>query len=168
MRLFKFLFMGSVALLLFLVLAGCGGSGSGTIAEGYGDITSLDTVLGNGAYADKMIGLRAYKDGWVCVDMISSEVDSYLIAWEGSADDFDDVTFIGEDDDSGDYDPDARLVFPVYDGEYFSVKFTTYGSNDFGSYYYRVHYVDADYYTSTRKSSDKKPLTREGLRDVVK
>ncbi|MHB0937339.1 MAG: hypothetical protein ACYC6A_13210 [Armatimonadota bacterium] len=168
MRFFKFLLLGSLGLLLFLVLAGCAGSGSGTIAEGYGDITSFDTELLNGAHADKLIGLRAYKDGWVCVDMKSDEVDSLVMAWEGSASDFDDDTWIGEDDESGDYGYDARLVFPVYDGMYFSLKFTTYGANDFGSYYYRVHYVDSDDFLSTRSKSEKKPLTREEMRDLVK
>lgn len=168
MRLFKFLFLGSVALLLFLGLAGCAGSGSGTIAEGYGDITSLDTELSNGAYADKLLGLRAYKDGWICVDMISDEVDSFVIAWAGSADDFDDDTFIDENDDADDATNDAKLIFWVEDGEYFSLKFTTYGANDFGSYYYRVHYVDSDYILSTKSSSDKPPLTREQMRDLVK
>ena len=167
MRLFTSLFLGSVALLLCFGLAGCGGSGSRTIAEGYGDITSLDTELANGAHADKLLGLRAYKDGWVCVDMISNEVDSYIIAWEGSASDFEYDTFIEENDDADDYTHDARVVFPVYDGQYFSVKFTTYGPNDFGSYYYRVHYVDSDYYTSTRSNPDKPPLSREGLQDLV-
>lgn len=167
MRLFTSLLLGGVALLLLFGLAGCGGGGgSEIIAEGYGDITRFDTELNDGAHADKLLGLRAYKDGWVCVDMISSEVDSFVVAWWGSASDFVYDTFIGEDDDGGD-NLNARLVFPVYKDMYFSLKFTTYGPDDFGSYYYRVHYVDSDDYTSTRSNPDKEPPSLEGLRDLA-
>jgi len=170
MRFIKYLCASCAAVFLFLGLGGCGG-GFGydynLIAEGTGQITSLDAELQSGAHCDKMLGLRTERDGWICIDMTSYEVDPYVLAWVGSEPDFTDDTYIGSNDDISDYDSDARLVFPCYEGMYFSVKFTTYGANDFGSYYYRIHHVNSWYAATSQANPAKKALSLESYRTLA-
>jgi|GEM_PF-2556216 len=165
MRYITFLSLAGAAALLLLGLAGCSGGINNTLAEGYESITSLDTPLESGAHAD-VIHFTARKDGWICIDMISAEVDSLIIAWWGGANDFDDETYIDMDDDGGDQEFDARLVFRCYGGYTYSCKFTTFGADDFGDYYYRVHHVNSPY-TMTKASKPVKPaLSLSSLRTL--
>jgi hypothetical protein len=166
MRFITFLSLTGAAVLLFLGLAGCSGGGYRTITEGYGSITPYDIPLANGAYADTM-HFTALQEGWICIDMMSDEVDSLVITWWGSAADFTDETFIGMDDDGGDQEFDARLVFPSYRGYSYSCKFTTFGPDDFGTYSYRIHHVRSPYRSTAKAPATAKlPLALSSYRTL--
>ena len=126
-----------------MVFSGCGGSDKGfnpVIKSGDGSITSSDTPLADGSYGDT-IHFTTERAGVVIVSMSSSDVDSYVVVWSGSADDYTSYTLIGEDDDSG-IGLDSLFGFLASANSTYTVRFCTSGASDFGPYKYLISYGD--------------------------
>lgn len=127
--------------LLLLVLSGCGGGGGGNPLNirNSGDLTFSDGRNNDGSLYDNYT-FRATRDGWIQVTMSSTELDSYIVVYEGQ----DEGKQVGYDDDSGS-DGDAIFVFWAYGGETFTAKFTTYGSGAItGHYKYSIKEITGD------------------------
>jgi hypothetical protein len=97
------------------------------------------------------------KTGRYAVEMTSSDVDSYIVVWAGDASDFTESTWIGSDDDSGS-GLDARVTFDARAGATYSVRFTTHGADDFGSYDWMISETSSRVAEPEDGSASGKPL----------
>jgi len=138
----KCLVIGCVSLLLLFTLLGCGGSSENNlIQQGSSYLSSTDIHTVDGSYAEDL-QFQAKKDGYIQVDMMSSDLDSYIVVWNGTAADPDASTLIGNNDDGG-VGHNARLIFASSRGAYYTCRFTTFRGGFSGSYDYSVSQVNA-------------------------
>lgn len=162
----------TAASLAVALVAGCGSDSTTRRVDTTrtGTLTTASRLNVDGSRAD-VVQFRATRDGYVRVTMERHGTrpvdDPYIVVWYGRADDFDDFTFIGSDDDSGGC-WDAMLVFPVTRNAWYSVMLTTYGPADLGTYRYTIREllcgVAAAQVTAPPADPDKTPADVGGKR----
>jgi len=153
--------VGTLVILVIIGLVGCGGSLGGLLhMTGNGDISNWDRRNVDGSYGD-VKHFRSTQDGHIYLHMErrgSDPVrDPYIVVWRGSASDWTDYTLIDFDDDSGS-GQDAYVRFYAQSNTNYSVLFTTYGPNDFGSYRYVVTEQGGYAYTAQAIEQDDKAV----------
>lgn len=131
-RLMMFAAMAAVIALL----CGCGAfTAGGVYIFGDGYIDPTDPENNDGSHYH-IVDFTATRSGYIEVSMVSDEVDSYVLVYQGT----NESNLIGYDDDSG---PgyDAFLSVPITQGITYRVKFTTAGADDFGYYEWQIDQV---------------------------
>lgn len=168
-----------LVVLSFLVLlftgAGCGGGGDGgglLNRGGTSTISSADPSNPDGSHYE-VRHFMTTKSGDLTIDMMrtnstNSLNDPYIIVWLGHDDLPSLSTLIGCDDDSG-IGLNAHMdIYAWGSGIQFSVMFTTYCWDDFGSYNWRVQEVVGTSSTSSAGTGTVEMTASESTTDPCK
>ncbi len=128
-----------LTMVFLIALAGCGGGGghrdplsiTGSSELAIGDNENVDDSL----YESR--SFEATRNGWVQVTMASTELDPYILVYQGT----DENSELGHDDDSG-TSQSSVFFFSAEKDHTYTVKFTTYGTGvDTGNYTYTIKEV---------------------------
>jgi hypothetical protein len=163
------------AILTVVTLAGCGGGGggggvnddsvvslSGTI-DGTGSLTPSDSENIDHSHYDKVL-IRPTHDGYVYVSMESTEMDPYIVVYQGTVGDPD--YQIISDDDSGEIN-NAYCEFYASADETYMIMLTSSKPDNFGNYRYTIG-IDSGSYSLSRGPKKSKDINDKPVIEPAK